>query len=100
MRDEANRTRLRQIRWQRLSIRDVQSTREKLKPINIVISLIRSRKQKLLIKIPLTSKQSGIEDQTTSPIDKTLLDRLCDRINWAQEIIFVHLVSVFVLHKF
>lgn len=31
----------------------------------------------------------GIEDQTTSPIDKTLLDRLQDRINWAQEIIFV-----------
>lgn len=31
----------------------------------------------------------GIEDQITSPIDKTLLDRLQDRINWAQEIIFV-----------
>ncbi|CRK97667.1 CLUMA_CG011050, isoform C [Clunio marinus] len=43
---------------------------------------------------------NGIEDQTTSiPIDKILLDRTRDRINWAQEIIFMHLASRFQQHK-
>lgn len=66
----------------------------KSKPINIIISLIRSgqKKQKLFIKIHWDHWIVGIEDQATSLTYKTLLDRLQDRIIWAQEIIFVHLV--------